>query len=272
MQKLSKLAMAIVMGTIMAVPAMAADKPFATVNGVAIPQATADMFLAQGKANGMPDTPEMKNQLRQELINRELMFQAAKQAGFDKKPEVATQVDAATKNLLAQLEATKQALITRAYISEQLKKHPVTDAQMKASYDAYKAKGGSTEYKARHILVKTEADAKAIIAKLDKGGKFEELAKQSIEPGAATSGGDLGWASPAKFVKPFADALSGLKKGKYSSVPVKTEFGFHVIRLDDTRPLQVPSFNDMKPMLQKDAESKMLEKMLADLRAKAKIQ
>lgn len=272
MQKLSKLAIAVFAGAIMAAPALAADKPFVTVNGVAISQATADMYLAQGKANGMPDTPEMKNKLREELVRRELMFQAAKQGGFDKKPEVATQIDAATKALLAQIEATRQVMITRAYWEDYLKQHPVTDAQLKATYDAYRAKGGDTEYKVRHILVKDEAEAKSVIAKLDKGSKFEELALQSIDTGNRTQGGDIGWASPAKFVKPFAEALIGLKKGKYSAAPVKTDFGYHVIKLDDTRPLKVPSFNEMKPMLHKDAEAMAIEKMVAELRAKAKIQ
>ncbi len=271
MKKLLKLAIAVLAGTIMAAPVMAAaDKPFVTVNGIVIPQATADLFMAQGKANGMPDTPEMKARVREELIRRELMFQAAKGAGFDRKPDVASKVDAATKNLLAQLEATRQTIIVRAYLDDYLRKHPVTDAQLKAAYDANRARGGNTEYKARHILVRNEADAKAIIARLDKGGNFEELARQSIEPGAAASGGDLGWASPARYVKPFGDALKGLKKGKYSATPVKSEFGYHVIRLEDTRPLEVPSFNEMKPMLHKDAEAMVVEKMLAGLRSKAK--
>lgn len=272
MQIRSKLAIALVTGTILAASVVAADKPIATINGVAISQTTADIFLAQGKANGMPDTPEMRNQLRQELINLELMFQAAKQAGFDKKPEVASQVDAATKNLLAQAEASRQAIIVRAYLQEYLQRHPVTDAQLKATYLSYQAKGGNTEYKARHILVKDEATAKTIIAKLDKGAKFEELTPESIDPGSRAKGGDLDWSSPAKFVKPFAEALSRLKKGNYTTIPVKTEFGFHVIKLEDTRPLKTPSFEEMKPMLQKDAETSAVNKMLADLHSRAKIQ
>ena len=272
MQNHTRLALAMIAGAIISTQVVAAEKPFVTVNGVGISQATADMFMTQGKANGMPDTPEMKAKVREELIRRELMFQSAKQAGFDKKPDVATKVDAATKSLLAQLEATKQTLVVRAYLDDYLKRHPVTDAQLKAVYDANRAKGGDTEYKARHILLKSEAEAKAIIAKIDKGGKFEELAKQSIEPGAAASGGDLGWAGTARYVKPFGDALKGLKKGKYSAAPVKTEFGYHVIQLDDTRPLKVPSFNEMKSMLHRDAEAQMIDKMLAELRAKAKIQ
>lgn len=272
MQKFSKLAIAILASSLMATSVSASEKPFVTVNGVAISQATADMFIASSKVNGIPESPETKRQLREELIKRELMFQAAKQAGFDKKPEIASQIDAATRTLLARVEATKQVMITRAYMEDYLKKHPTTDTQLKASYDAYRAKGGNTEYKARHILLKTEAEAKTIIAKLDKGEKFEELAKQSIEPGTQANGGELDWASPAKFVKPFASALAGLKKGKYSTTPVKSEFGYHVIRLDDTRPLKVPSFEEMKPMLHKDAETMLVEKMLAEQRAKAKIQ
>lgn len=272
MQKFSQFTIAVLTCAIIAVPTMAAEKPFVMVNGVAIHQATADMFIAQAKANGMPDTPEMQNKLREDLIRRELLLQVAKQAGFDKKPDVASQVEAATRQLQAQLEATKQVIITRAYFDDYLKKHPVTDAQLKATYDAYRSKGGSTEYKVRHILVKTEAEAKTIIVKLGKGEKFEELAKQSIDPGSKTKGGDLGWSSPAKFVKPFADAMTGLKKDKYSTVPVKSDFGYHVIKVEDTRPLEVPSFNEMKHMLQKDAETMMIEKMLADLRSKAKIQ
>lgn len=272
MKKLLKFAVVVFAAAIMSVPALAAEKPFVTVNGTAVSQATADMFLAQGKANGMPDSPEMKNNLREELIRRELMFQAAKQAGFDKKSEVVSQVDATTRTLLAQLEATKQAIISRAFIEDYLKKHPITDAQLKATYDAYRAKGGDTEYKVRHILVKNEADAKAIIAKLNKGTQFEELVGQSIDTGTKIHGGDLGWSSPAKFVKPFADALASMKKGQYTTTPVKSEFGYHVISIEDIRPLKVPSFNEMKSMLHKDAEAMVVETMLAGLRKKANIE
>ncbi len=223
MRKNSRLVAALLMGTLFAIPVMAAEKPFVTVNGTTVSQATADVFMAQGKANGMPDAPEIKAKVREELIRRELMFQAAKQAGVDKKPEVASQVATASRLMQAQVDATKQTIVVRAYLDDYLKMHPVTEAQLKAVYDANRAKGGNTEYKSRHILLKNEADAKAIIAKLDKGGKFEELAKQSIEPGAATSGGDLGWSSPARYVKPFADALKGLKKARIQGVSATEE-------------------------------------------------
>lgn len=272
MQKLSKLAIAVLAGAIVSAPAMSAEKPFVTVNGAAVSQATADMFIAQGKSRGMPDTPEMINQVREELIGRELLFQEAKKAGFDKKPDVAAQAEAEKKKILSQAEATKQAVIIRAFVDDFVKKNPVTDAQLKAEYDAMRVKGGDTEYKARHILVKSEEEARALIARLRKGDKFEELAKQSIDPGSRNNGGDLDWSSPAKYVKPFADALVTLKKGKYTENPVKSDFGYHVIKVDDTRPLKVPSFDEMRPMMQKQAQEQQIKKMIESLRTKAKVQ
>ena len=251
---------------------MAADKPLVTVNGAAVSQATAELFMAQGKARGMPETPELKNKVREELIRRELMFQEAKKTGFDKRPEVAAQAEEEKKKIIAQAEAVKQTVIIRAYMADFIKKNPVTDAQLKAEYYALRAKGGNTEFKARHILVKSEGEASAIIAKLKKSEKFEELATLSIDQGSKGSGGDLGWSSPAKFVKPFADTLISLKKGKYSETPVKSDFGYHVIKLEDTRPLKVPSFDEMRPMLQQSAQTQIVENMLNDLRTKAKIE
>jgi peptidyl-prolyl cis-trans isomerase C len=261
MQNPSKLAVALLVGTILSAPATAAEKPFVTVNRAAVSQATAAAFMAQGKARGMPDTPELRNKTKEELIRRELMFQEAKRIGLDKKPEIA-----------AQAEAAKQTVIIRAFVDDFVKKNPLTDVQLRSEYDAMKAKGGDTEYKARHILVKSDEEGKAIIASLNKGDKFEELARQSIDPGSKATGGDLDWSSPAKFVKPFADALVALKKGKYTEAPVKSDFGYHVIKLEDTRPLKVPSFDEMKPMLQQSAQAQTVERMVSGLRAKAKIE
>jgi peptidyl-prolyl cis-trans isomerase C len=271
MQTRSTLLLAAFVMTLIA-SAGAADKPVAVVNGVVISQTTADVFMAQGTASGAPDDPGAKERLREELIKRELMYQAAKQAGVDKKPVVAAELDAAVKKMRAQMDATVQTMITRAYLEDYLKTHPVTEAQLKQTYDAYRAKGGDTEYKAAHILLGSEAAAKAVIDKLNHGARFEELAQQSLDTGTRGAGGDLGWAGPAKYAEPFGQALRGLKKGTYSVRPVKTEFGYHVIRLDDARPLQVPSFETLKPMLRKDAEGRQLERMVADLHAKAKIQ
>ena len=260
MQKLSKLATALLVGAIMSATAMAAGNAFVTVNGVAIPQSIANVFIAEQKAKGAPDSPELTKAVREELIRRELLVQEAKKAGLDKKPDVAAQADAA-----------RQAIFVRAYIQSFISKNPISDDQLKAEYEKIKVQLGNTEYKARHILVKNEDDAKAIIANLKKGAKFEELAKQSIDPGSKDNGGDLGWASAGNFVKPFSDALTGLSKGKFTETPVKTDFGFHVIMLEDSRPLSVPTFEEIKPRLLQQLQSVQINKMVDGLRAKATV-
>jgi peptidyl-prolyl cis-trans isomerase C len=260
MQNFSKLAAALLLGAMLSTSAMAAGSTFVTVNGVAIPQTLADIFIAEQKAQGAPDSPELKKAVREELIRRELLIQEAKKAGLDKKPEVA-----------AQAEAARQAFFVRAYVQDYVKKNPISDAQLKTQYEAIKTQLGTTEYKTRHILVKNEDDAKAIIANLKKGAKFEELAKQSIDPGSKDNGGDLGWASAGNFVKPFSDGLTSLSKGKYTEIPVKTEFGYHVILLEDSRPLSVPPFEEIKPRLLQQAQSQQINKLVDGLRAKAKV-
>lgn len=261
MHTLSKLAAALIVGATMSVSALAAGKPYVTVNGAAVSQNIADAFMAEQKAKGAPDTPEMQNAVREELIRRELLFQEAKKAGIDKKADIA-----------AQAEAARQAIIIRNYVQEYIKKNPINDGQLKADYEKIKAQAGSTEYKAQHILVKEEADAKAIIEKLKKGAKFADLAKDSIDPGSKDNGGDLGWSSAGNFVKPFADALAALAKGKYTETPVKSDFGYHVIMLEDSRPATFPSFDEVKPRLLQQAQGQQINKMIEGLRAKAKIQ
>ena len=261
MLNLSKLSAALLFGAMISASAVAAGKAFVTVNGVAVSQTLADALMAEQKAKGAPDSPELKNAVREELIRRELVAQEAKKAGLEKKPDIAVQADAA-----------RQGVFIRAYIIEYVKKNPISDAELKAEYEAIKAKLGNTEYKARHILVKNEEDAKVIIVNLKKGAKFEELAKQSIDPGSKDNGGDLGWASAGNFVKPFSDALTSLSKGKYTEAPVKSEFGYHVILLEDSRPLNVPPFDEIKPRLAQQAQAQQINKMVDGLRAKAKIE
>lgn len=264
MNGLSKLAAALLVGTLIAAPAVAAEKAkgntVATVNGTAIPQSTAEAFMAEQKAQGAPDGPELKNAVREELIRRELLAQEARKAGLDKKPAI-----------VAQAELARQAIYIRSFIQEYVKSHPVGDEQLKADYEKIKIQLGGNEYKSRHILVEKEDDAKAIVANLKKGAKFEELAKQSKDPGSKENGGDLGWSSAGSYVKPFADALAGLTKGKYTETPIKTEFGYHVILLEDTRPLTPPPFDQVKQQLSQRAQQQQIEKMVNDLRAKAKI-
>ena len=261
MQKLSKLAASLLIGAMMSATAMAAGATFVTVNGVAIPQSLADAFIAEQTAKGAQDTPDLKNAVREELIRRELLVQEAKKAGLDKKPDVAAQADAA-----------RAAIYIRAYIQDYLAKNPISDAQLRAQYEKIKTQLGATEYKARHILVKTEEEAKAIIDNLGKGAKFDELAKQSIDPGSKDKGGDLGWAPPANYVKPFADALTGLQKGKYTETPVKTDFGYHVILQEDVRDMKLPSLEEAKPGLQQRLQQQAVQEQIADLRKKAKVE
>ena len=267
MHKLSKLASALLLGALISFPAMAAEKAkpaatgtVATVNGVAIPQSIANAFVAEQKAQGAPDSPELKKAVREELIRRELLVQEAKKLGLDKNPDVAAQADLA-----------RQAIFIRAFVQDFVKKHPISDEQLKAAYDKMKAQMGNTEYKVRHILVEQEDDAKAIIANLKKGAKFDDLAKQSKDPGSREKGGDLGWSSPANYVKPFGDAVGSLGKGKYTETPVKTDFGYHVILLEDSRPLTPPPFDQIKQQIAQRLQQEQLQKFVGELRSKAKV-
>ncbi len=265
MQNLSKLAAALLVSALVSAPAFAVEKAkgkaFATVNGTAIQQATADAFMAEQKAQGAPDSPELQAAVREELIRRELLAQEAKKMGLDKKPDIT-----------AQAELSRQAVFVRAYLQQYAKAHPISDEQLKDDYNKVTAQLGGTEYKARHVLVENEDDAKAIIANLKKGAKFEELAKQSKDPGSKENGGDLGWSSAASYVKPFGDALAKLEKGKYTETPVKSEFGYHVILLEDSRPLTPPPFEQIKPQMAQRAQQQQIEKMVGELRAKAKVE
>lgn len=234
---------------------------FATVNGVPIPQAAADTFVAEQIAQGMQDGPELRQAVREELVRREVVSQAAKAEKLDKSPEI-----------LAQIELSKQAILIRAYVQNYLKQNPTQESDIQAEYDRLKASSNAKEFKSRHILVETEDEAKAIILKLTTGESFETLAKQSKDPGSKDSGGDLGWSQPKDFVKPFADAMQALEKGKYTATPVKSEFGWHVIQLDDTRTAAPPPYEQIKTQLAQHVQQKKIEGLINGLQAKAKIE
>ena len=262
MLKLSRLAGLLVAGAIISAPALAAEKgkAFATVNGQSISQTVYNAFVAEQKAQGAPDSPELQNAVKEELVRREILAQEAKKKGMDKNP-----------NIQGQIELAKQAVLIRAYLSDYVKANPISEAQLKAEYDVIKNNLGSTEYKSRHVLVEKEEEAKAIIAKLDKGEKFSELAKQSKDPGSKDKGGELGWSSPAAYVKPFGEALTKLKKGEYTKTPVQSDFGYHVIQLDDSRPANPPPFDQVKPQMQQRASQQQIETLVKELRSKAKV-
>ena len=260
MLKTSRLAALLIAGAIISAPAFAQSKTFATVNGQAIPQSVYDAFVAEQKAQGTPDTPELQNAVKEELIRREILAQEAKKKGLDKKG-----------NIQGQVELAKQAVLIRAFLSDYVAAHPISEAQLKAEYDVIKTNLGTTEYKARHILVADEEEAKGIIAKLDKGEKFSELAKVSKDPGSKDKGGELGWSSPKSYVKPFGEALAKLKKNEYTKTPVKSDFGYHVIMLEDSRPANPPPFEQVKQQMQQRAAQQQVEQLVKELRGKAKV-
>jgi peptidyl-prolyl cis-trans isomerase C len=242
-----------------ALPVMAQN--LAVVNGKPVPSSRADLMVKQMAAQGQQDTPELRNMVKEELINREILVQEADKLGLGAKPEVKTQIDIA-----------RQSILIRALVADYLKKNPVKDADVKAEYDKYKAQAGDKEYHVRHILVEKEEDAKSIISKLKGGAKFEDLAKQySKDPGSAQNGGDLDWATPSAFVKPFSDAMVAMQKGQLLDTPVKTQFGYHVIRLDDVRPAKIPAFDQVKPQITEALQQKKLQAYQQQLRAKASI-
>jgi len=232
------------------------------VNGVVIPQSRIDAMNRELTQQGQPDTPERQQAVREELVNREVIAQAAQKRGLDKNPDVASQ-----------MEMARQAVLVRALFEDEVKKNPITDAQLQQQYEQFKSSMGTNEYKVRHILVDKEDDAKAIIAELNKGGDFAKLAKdKSKDPGSKDNGGDLDWGPSARYVKPFADAVTSMQKGQTTPAPVKTDFGYHVIRLDDVRPLQVPPFAELKDQFRQRAQQQQIQKMVMDLRSKAKIE
>jgi peptidyl-prolyl cis-trans isomerase C len=243
-------------------PKPAAVKPIATVNGVPVPQARMDFLMQQQQSRGAQDSEQMRSMVRDELVNREVLAQEAQKSGIAKQPDVQTQLD-----------MVRQEIIVSAYLRDWARKHPITDAEVQKEYDRAKAQHGDKEYRARHILVETEEQAKGLIAELKKGAKFDELAnKNSKDSGSAQRGGDLDWNVPGTFDKQFSEAMVKLEKGKYTEAPVRTRFGFHVIQLDDVRPAKFAALAEVKPRIQQMLVQNKIEELIRGLRAKAKIE
>ena len=238
-----------------------ASDTLATVNGKVIKQSLYDYIAKDASTRGQKIDAQVKDVITNKLVDSELVYQEAQKMGIDKQPDY-----------LAREELARRELLTSLYLQDYLKKNPVSDADSKAAYEQYKKAYGEKEFSAQHILLKTEAEAKEVITQLNKGGNFAKIAKEkSIDTGSKDKGGDLGWFSPATMVKPFSDAVADLKKGAVSANPVQTQFGWHVIKLVDTRPAQPLDYDKVKEGLQKNIQQHNLEKMMADLRSKAKI-
>ncbi len=251
----------LLLALIAAVAAPAYAQNVATVNGKAIPAAKVDQMVKQVVSQGQqPDSPQLREMVKKELIGREVMIQEADKQGFGTKAEVK-----------AAIENARQSIIINAMLADYVKKNPVKDTEIKAEYDKYKSAMGEKEYHSRHILVATEQEAKDIITKLKAGGKFEELAKVSKD-GSANNGGDLGWMTPGKLVKPFADAMIALKNGEITQTPVKTEYGFHVIKLEESRATKLPSLEEVKGQVAEALQQRKIAAFRDELTKKAKIQ
>ena len=241
-----------------AAPAKAAASTPAAAEKALYTQGQYDLLLKERLAQGGQDTPEVRNAVKEELNTRELLAREAKKEGLDKSTDVKTQMDLAA-----------QTVLVRAYVTDWVKKNPIPDADLHKEYDAIKSQIGDKEYNVRHILVKTEDQAKEIITELQKGAKFDELAKaRSEDPGSKDKGGELGWNAPANFVKPFGDAMKATPKGTFTPQPVQTQFGWHVIEVDDVRDAKVPSFEEVKPQLTQRLQAQWLDKYFKELRAK----
>ena len=241
-------------------PLAASAQNIATVNGKAVPKARVDTLLQQAARAGQQVGPEIQAQARDQVVLREIFVQEAEKKGV-----------AATPDYKAQMELARQSILIRELFDDYKKKNPVTDAEAQVEYDKFKAQSTGTEYRARHILVEKEEDAKALIAQIKAGAKFEDLAKKnSKDPGSGENGGDLDFAKPDSYVPEFGQALVALKKGEMTETPVKTQFGYHIIRLDDTREAAFPPFDDVKGQLKQRMEQTKLQKYQEELRAKAK--
>lgn len=234
----------------------------AKVNGVAIPQSRLDFMVKAAVAQGQQDSTELRNSLRENLIAEEIVAQEAIKNGLDKNSDVITQI-----------ELARQAILVRAYQTEYIKNNAVSDDILRREYEDVKAQMGDKEYKARHILVETEKEAKDIIASLKKGGSFDKLAKEkSIDTGSKANGGELGWSSAGAYVKPFADALQNLKKGNTTDQPVQTSFGWHVVRLEDVRTAVAPPFEEVKMNMQQRILQRNFASTVQNLRNSAKVE
>lgn len=242
-------------------PLSASAQNLAIVNGKPVPKARAEALIAQVTKSGQQQrTPELEAQVKDEVVLREIFMQEAAKRGIP-----------ASADYQAQLEMAKQSIMIRELFADYAKKNPVSDADAKAEYDKFKAQNSGQEYRARHILVEKEDEAIALIKQINGGAKFEDLAKaNSKDPGSAVNGGDLDWANGNSYVAEFTKALSALKKGEMTQEPVKSQFGYHIIKLEDLREAQFPAFDDVKAQIVQRLQQQKVGAFQQELREKAK--
>ena len=258
MLKFAKLAAFLAASIFLAAPAFSQDKSAAKVNGSSIPQSRVEMQVKELTRQGQPDSPELRKAMLERLINIELVAQEATKKGLDKQPEFQDQI-----------EMIRQSILAQAFVEDYKKNHPISDDTLKQEYEKLKDQPNNLEYSVSHILVKSEKEAHAIAAKLKQGGNFAAIAKKSsTDPAAKQNGGSMGWHVPADFEQPFAEAMMSMKKGQISE-PVQTQYGWHVVKIDDTR---VIPFEKVKPNLIEMLQGRAVQKLIQDLRKNAKIE
>jgi peptidyl-prolyl cis-trans isomerase C len=257
---LSRRAATLAVAAALLVPLATAAQNVAIVNGKPVPKARVDALMAQATSQGQPVTPELESQVRDEVVLREMFVQEAERQGVP-----------ASANYKAQMELARQSILIRELFADYQKKHPITDAEIRAEYDKFKTQAGGSEYRASHILVESEDEAKALIVQINGGASFEELAKKhSKDPGSGERGGDLDWAGESSYVPEFSQAMVKLKKGEMTAAPVKSQFGWHVIKVVDVRESQFPPLEEVRPQIQQRLAQMQMAKYRDEIRARTK--
>lgn len=251
---------AVALATTLAVPAWAQN--LAIVNGKSVPLSRVEALVQQVERSGRPIDDALRAQIKEEVIAREVFMQEAEKRGLK-----------ASKEYKTQMELASQTILIRELFADFQRKNPVSEAEIQAEYDSFVATNGGQEFRSRHILVESEDEAKVIIASIKKGAKFEDIAqKQSKDPGSGAQGGDLDWATASSFVSEFSDAMVKLGKGQMTDAPVRSQFGWHVIRVDDIREAQLPPLDQLKPQISQELQQQKLVQFQENLRNKAKVQ
>lgn len=237
-------------------------KPIAVVNGVAVPAIYAEFLRNTRAARGQPSESLTDANIRDALVVAELLAQEAQRAGLEKNPRIS-----------ALIEFQRKELLGRAILEDHLRKNPISEETVRAEYDKAKDRAGNNEYRVSHILVASEKEARDIIARIKtRKAKFEDLAKRHSQDPSAGNGGDLGWVAPAGLVSEFAEAMTKLKKGQLAENPVQTRFGWHVIRLDDIRTLQFPSYEEARERIVQQLQQIAARNYVRELSSKAKVE
>jgi peptidyl-prolyl cis-trans isomerase C len=256
----SRFAACLTVAAALLAPLAASAQNVAIVNGKAVPKSRVEALLSQATSQGQPRTPELEAQVRDEVVLREMFMQEAERQGM-----------AASPQYKAQMELARQSILIRELFADYQKRHPVTDADIQAEYDKFKAQASGSEYRTSHILVETEDQAKVLIVQIKGGASFEELAKKnSKDPGSGEKGGDLDWANAGSYVPEFSQAMVKLKKGEMTEVPVKSQFGYHIIKVVDVREAQFPPLDEVKPQIQQRLAQMKMAQFRDEIRAKTK--